>query len=77
MPPAQPVLVKFHCPLCGEPQHVGLLAVSRAGFATCTVCGRKLKAAQVSQAIHSGPPIKASRAPGMPESLVTKMRLLP
>jgi hypothetical protein len=75
--PAQPVLVKFHCPLCSAPQEVGLLAVSRAGFATCSGCGRKLKAAQVSQAIHSAPPMKASRAPGMPENLVTKMRILP
>ena len=63
--PAAPVLVGFHCPLCRAPQQVGLIALSRAGLHQCTACSRKLKAADVSRAIHSPPPIDAARAPGL------------
>lgn len=61
--PAAPVAVAFACPACMAPQEVGLIALSRAGFHRCTGCSRSLKAAVVSQAIHSGPPIRAPRAP--------------
>lgn len=75
MPPT-PVQVRYFCPLCTSPQEVGLIALSRAGFVNCSSCGRKLKAAQVSQAIHSGPPIRAPRAPTRPEDLPgTRTRL--
>jgi hypothetical protein len=72
-----PVQVTFACPICAAPQQVGLIALSRAGFMNCSMCNRKLKAAQVSQAIHSGPPIRALRAPGLVEALPgSKTRLL-
>jgi hypothetical protein len=67
--PAAPVLVGFHCPLCSSPQQASLLVVSRAGLHACTACGRKLKAADVSRALHTPPPIRAPRAPGLDQAL--------
>ena len=76
--PASPVLVGFFCPLCRAAQQVSLLTVSRAGMHACTGCNRKLKAADVSRALHSPPPIVSSRAPGMEQSLPgARTRLLP
>lgn len=73
-----PVLVSFACPVCTASQQVGLIALSRAGFHRCTACHKQLKAAQVSQAIHSGPPIRALRAPTRIEALPgSRTRLLP
>lgn len=69
MPASSPVLVGFHCPLCHARQEVGLVALSRAGVHTCTGCGRKLKAADVSRAIHAPPPIQAPRAIGLDQPL--------
>lgn len=63
------VQVQFSCPLCAAPQQTQLIALSRAGFHTCSACGRKLKAAQVSHAIHAGPPIRAPRAPPTHDTL--------
>ena len=68
MPPT-PVPVSFACPYCAASQEVGLIALSRAGFHRCTGCARSLKAAVVSQAIHTGPPIRAPRAPMRLEDL--------
>lgn len=68
MPPT-PVLVSFACPACSASQQVGLIALSRAGFHKCTGCSKQLKAAVVSQAIHSGAPIRAPRAPARLEDL--------
>ncbi|HEV8360491.1 MAG TPA: hypothetical protein VGR28_08570 [Candidatus Thermoplasmatota archaeon] len=62
--PSNAVLVNFACPMCTAPQQVGLIALSRAGFHACSACGRRLKPAQVSQALHQGPPVRALRAPG-------------
>jgi len=72
-----PVPVAFACPLCLMDQQVGLVELSRAGFHRCTACTRRLTPAQVSHAIHAGPPVRAPRAPSAIEVLPgTRTRLL-
>lgn len=48
-----PTLVSYSCPVCGAPNAVNLIALSRAGRTACTLCHRALKSTDVMHAIHS------------------------
>jgi hypothetical protein len=48
-----PVLVPFVCPVSAAAQAVQLLALARAGPHTCTACNKRLRAMDVSRAMHN------------------------
>jgi len=51
-----PVLIPFICPICAGSNAVELIVLSRAGGMDCTVCGKRLRSADVMRAMHSPRP---------------------
>lgn len=66
-----PKLVPFVCPACAAENHIGLVALARAGHTVCTGCNRRLTSAEVARAMHAPRAVGVREKPGF---LITGQR---